>query len=423
MSAKVEVTSSSTGAPVTRQRLVSLDVLRGVIILVMLFVNDIACVPGTPAWLMHADTHHDGMTFVDLVFPAFLFMVGMALPYAIGRRLAAGEPRAPLWRHILVRTIGLLAIGVLMVNADEMRPGGPLSLAGWQLLMYGGVILFWNAYDRWKESHPRRVVLLRALGVGVLLAAVLTYSGAAGTGAAALRPHWWGILGLIGWSYLVACLVYVPAQRSQEALLGGAALLLALHLGNNVGLFAAVPWTGGKIELVNAFAPHGAIVLLGAMLATMLQPHSPQVTVGARVRWTVTFAAALYLASVFLHALAPLHEMFIVSKNLGTVPWCLRASAYTALLWLAIYLLVDVGGLRRATGFLAEAGSNALFAYVLAPVVVALIDVGAPLFGRESFYDLLTPTFATGLLRAIVAAFALTWLAGALKHRGINLKL
>src|SRR5262245_47490510 len=85
-------------------RLKSLDTLRGLDILVMIFVNDLSGVQGVPAWMKHIEPHlADGMTFVDVVYPAFLFIVGMSIPWALGRRLEKGEPLRQIWKHILVR--------------------------------------------------------------------------------------------------------------------------------------------------------------------------------------------------------------------------------------------------------------------------------------------------------------------------------
>ena len=78
------------------ERIVSIDALRGLVMFSMIFVNDIAGVSNTivPPWMKHFHGK-SGMTFVDLVFPAFLFIVGMSIPFALGSRLDRGEP---LWK-------------------------------------------------------------------------------------------------------------------------------------------------------------------------------------------------------------------------------------------------------------------------------------------------------------------------------------
>ena len=94
--------------PRNAQRLLSLDALRGLTILVMIFVNDLAGVEGTPAWMKHIQPPNaDGMTFVDVVFPALLFIVGTSIPFAIGSRLGRGEALGRVWLHILGRTVSL----------------------------------------------------------------------------------------------------------------------------------------------------------------------------------------------------------------------------------------------------------------------------------------------------------------------------
>ena len=70
-------------------RIRSIDLLRGADVLLMLFVNEVAGVAGAPAFLRHKGAADDGMTITDLVFPAFLFVVGMAIPFALGSRLRA----------------------------------------------------------------------------------------------------------------------------------------------------------------------------------------------------------------------------------------------------------------------------------------------------------------------------------------------
>ena len=68
-------------------RILSIDIFRGLTIFLMVFVNDLAGVSDIPAWMKHVPADFDGMTFVDVVFPAFLFIVGMAVPFAVKNRL------------------------------------------------------------------------------------------------------------------------------------------------------------------------------------------------------------------------------------------------------------------------------------------------------------------------------------------------
>ncbi len=73
-------------------RIASVDALRGLVILLMIFVNDVAGVKTAPAWLKHVSAGADGMTLPDMVFPAFLFIMGMSIPLALGRALAHDGP-------------------------------------------------------------------------------------------------------------------------------------------------------------------------------------------------------------------------------------------------------------------------------------------------------------------------------------------
>src|SRR5687767_1737217 len=117
--------------PVTdAQRLVSLDVFRGITIAGMVLVNN----PGSWGhiyWpLAHAQWH--GWTPTDLVFPFFLFIVGVAIPLAFGNRLERGGSTRDLYLKIVKRTLIIFAIGLLLnaiplFNLAELRIPGVLQ--------------------------------------------------------------------------------------------------------------------------------------------------------------------------------------------------------------------------------------------------------------------------------------------------------
>lgn len=126
------------------QRITSIDALRGLVMFTMIFVNDLASAGAiVPDWMMHYELRHgdaNGMTFVDLLFPAFLFIVGMSIPFALGSRMDKGERTWKTLLHVLQRTASLLFIGVLMVNEapDGARLGWSPSL--WVVLMFVSAI-------------------------------------------------------------------------------------------------------------------------------------------------------------------------------------------------------------------------------------------------------------------------------------------
>src|SRR5580700_3068084 len=97
------------------QRITSIDALRGFVMFTMIYVNDLD-ERLSPPWMKHFHGPN-GMTFVDLVFPAFMFIVGLSIPIAMTIRLNKSDSPLVLFGHVLVRTLSLLAIGILMVNS------------------------------------------------------------------------------------------------------------------------------------------------------------------------------------------------------------------------------------------------------------------------------------------------------------------
>src|SRR2546426_7351596 len=97
------------------RRETSIDLVRGADVLLMLFVNEMAGVRGTPAFLLHKAHDVDGMTITDVVFPAFLFITGLAIPFALGGRLRRGDTGGG-WGPIPTPPIPPPVMGGLIVN-------------------------------------------------------------------------------------------------------------------------------------------------------------------------------------------------------------------------------------------------------------------------------------------------------------------
>jgi len=100
-----------TGAQSPMKRLLSLDVARGITIAFMIMVNNNGG-PGSWRFMNHANWN--GLTPTDLVFPTFVFVVGVSVVFATHARLAKGAPRSELARHTILRTIVLILFGIIV---------------------------------------------------------------------------------------------------------------------------------------------------------------------------------------------------------------------------------------------------------------------------------------------------------------------
>jgi heparan-alpha-glucosaminide N-acetyltransferase len=88
---------------IPNRRLPAIDCFRALTMYLMIFVNDVAGVVNIPKWIGHTQAQEDGMGFADTIFPAFLFIVGLSLPHAIGNRLSKGQSFLQIALHLLWR--------------------------------------------------------------------------------------------------------------------------------------------------------------------------------------------------------------------------------------------------------------------------------------------------------------------------------
>jgi len=415
--------ATSTPTPVATaarsSRVASIDLLRGADVLLMLFVNEVAGVTNAPAFLLHKTADADGMTITDLVFPAFLFIVGIAIPFALGARRRRGQPLAGLLRHVVTRSLALVVMGVLMVNAEH-GVSGILSAPVWNVLMTVGVLLVWGTPDEGWGKLPKP--WLRAVGVALLVFVALAYRSGASTGLVQLRPYWWGILGLIGWAYLGVAALYLVIGDRPAILTGLVGLYGCVALADAAGGFGWPAIPGPFVGPI--VGTHGATVLAGTLLGVLLKRHLAESGSPWRFAGSVfAYAAALAAAGALLHTLHGLHPAFRVSKIDATIPWGLFSSALTCAAWALLFVLVDVVGWRRWPRSLTIAGENPLIAYLMAPFLLSLFALSAPLSGGVSFYESLGQTTWIGLVRSAVFAWIVVRLSGWMRSRRVRIQL
>jgi hypothetical protein len=391
-------------------RILSIDILRGLTLILMLFVNDLY-MPGVPAWLGHMEANYDGMGLADWVFPGFLFMVGMAIPFSIGKRISSGENSFDIAKHILKRSLSLLIIGVLMLNSGRVNP----ELTGmtenmWAILMYLGIFLIWNTYNQ-NEKNFFTVTGLRFTGIAVLVFLIFKFNSGQPENNGSLITSWWGILGLIGWGYLISAFVYLAVRDKILSTFVAFSFFLGMNILSKLDLLTFLdpvkPILGVIIE---GNVP--LIVLAGLLTTLILKMFSAEST-------SKTIAIIVTIGILSIIAGFILRKWFIISKIQATPSWGLICNGISMILFALLYWIIDIKKKSGWTSFIRPAGENSLTTYLAPDILYYLIwSTGIPiLFYKQSGIPLIV------IGGSIIWAFLMVGLTALLVRFGIKLKL
>jgi heparan-alpha-glucosaminide N-acetyltransferase len=390
-------------------RISSIDIMRGLTLVLMLFVNDLY-MPGVPSWLGHTKANFDGMGLADWVFPGFLFMVGMAIPFSIGNRISKGENMLSISKHIMIRTISLLIIGVLMLNSGRVNPeftGFGENL--WALLMYTGVFLIWNKYKE-NDKNFFTIAGLRLAGIAIIVFLVFKFRSGEFENNGSLITGWWGILGLIGWGYFVSAFLYLAVRDS----ILNTVVALLFFLGLNIL---------GKLDLINFLNPVKSIfgviidgnvpfIVISGLLTTLILKKLSKDS-----RKTILTIVALGILSIIAGFI--LRKWFIISKIQATPSWGLICNGISLILFALLYWVIDIKKHIRWSFFLKPAGENSLTTYLAPDIIYYLIwSSGIPvLIYKQSDVPLIV------IAGSVIWALAMVGLTALLVRINIKLKL
>jgi predicted acyltransferase len=389
-------------------RVLSIDIMRGLTLFLMLFVNDLY-ESGVPQWLVHTKADFDGMGLADWVFPGFLFMVGMAVPYAIQSRMKKGDTTSRVLVHIFARTISLLIIGVFMMNVSYLNA----DLSGinrnlWAILMYVSVFLIWNQYKNLSRSL---IFILK--GAGILGLVILSFIFRSGTpeNTGWMTTGWWGILGLIGWGYFAAAIVYLICKESilktSVFWLFFAVMNILSQLGLTNSLDAIKPIFG---VLISGNVP--SIVLTGLVFSLLLRNLEKK-----DIKKFIV--AGVFLGVVILVSGFVLRNWFIISKIQGTPSWAMICNGISILVFMVLYFVIDVLGMKNWSAIFKPAGQNSLTTYLAPSVlyyIIWLFSIPVLVYKQSEFQWVVVSG-------SIVWAFAMIGFAALLSKIGIRLKL
>jgi heparan-alpha-glucosaminide N-acetyltransferase len=385
------------------QRLLSIDAFRALTMLTMIFVNDVSGVKNIPGWIDHVKAQDDGMGFADTVFPAFLFIVGLSIPFAIGKRITKQDAFINIETHILVRSLALILMGFFHVNLEGYSQTALLPYALWELLITIGFFLVWLDYPA--EMKAGRKYTLMGSGIVLLGALAALYKGGSAEDPHWMQPSWWGILGIIGWAYLVTATLYLLVKGNFIAITSILGVFLLINILTHARLLQFdIPLIndGSSVSLIMA----GAVV---SSLYTLLDKKGKLSLV------LPVFIGLGILAIIAGFVLRPYTEG--ISKIRSTPAWVLICTGISILVFVTMIWLVDILGKMNWFKAIRPAGTSTLTCYLIPYLlysVLMLAGIRFPSWLSEGI---------PGLIRSVVIAFLVIFLVGWMEKKRVRLKI
>lgn len=399
--------------PLAPQRILSLDIFRGLNIALMIFVNELHEIKGLPWWTYHAPGAANVMTYVDMVFPAFLVIVGMSLPLALQARIRRGDETPQLIWYVVLRSVALIVLGLILQNAQVaeislMHHIGGNSLG---LLALLSAFLIWMDYPRTEDPRRRRTyTALRLAGLLLLVVLMVVFRRSdAETGTTAwLTFDYPEILGIIGYTYLVAGLCYLLTRRWLWAPAAWFLAFLALNIASAAkGIHTSLPWWIFPIGNGSFLA----LVFAGVVLAIIffLEPRCG--TYQSKAMPALAFGVIAAIAARLLHPLG-------ISKIRATPTWVLYDIAACCAIYCLLYFVCDVKKKVAWAAPVRSAGSNTLLTYLL-PDLWAYLLGGLGINWWSTHFS----QGAVGVLRCIVFTLLILGISTALTRARLRLQL
>lgn len=358
-------------------RNLAIDMLRALTMTLMIFVNDFWKIHDVPQWMEHAKWGVDFMGLADFVYPAFLFCVGMSVPYAIESRYRKGYNGESTAGHILLRTLSLLIMGAFIGNSEaRLAPDFTLYRIGtYWLVAVASFFLVWNAYP--KNPSRRQSILftcLKIVGGILLLLLAITYRKPDGK----VFDTSFSILGGIAWTYLVAATVYYFCRDNLKKLIPLWVAVLAVCIltqrmrpemgGTPILDFPRPNFLEGMLRVLHIGNGGAVFLALSGLLVSVTTEKLAPLPQGKRI--LLGFAAAV--AALLLGILT--RRWWIAAKLGLTLPCCFFVSAAA----IALYTLLRFLNSRNLSGWFAvirPAGTATLTTYMIPYVFYGFADI------------------------------------------------
>lgn len=392
-------------------RLDSIDIFRALTMLLMIFVNDFWTLDGVPEWMEHSKGPDDAMGLSDVVFPVFLFIVGLSIPFAIANRKAKGDSNGTILFHIAERTFALLLMGIFLVNFENIVSEGMIiNKYVWEILLVVAFFLIWNVYP----SNPDRKSLysgLKVLGYLMLVGLAAIYKGGNEANPSWMGTHWYGILGLIGWAYLICAVIYFLAGDNLILNVAGWLFLVLFNLADFAGVLSFLDPVKEYVWIVGSGAMP-AFTMAGVVASVIYRSYSKKNGITAAYLLILIVLGIICLIYGF-----GTRPFWGISKIRATPAWIGICSGIAFIVFALLFWLVDLKKIKEWAAIIKPAGTATLTCYLVPYIwyaVLTLTHFSLPMVLR---------TGLVGLLKSFFFALLVIIVTGLINRIGIRLKI
>lgn len=392
-------------------RIGSIDVFRAFTMFLMIFVNDLWSLIEIPDWLGHTAAEEDGMGLADVVFPAFLFIVGLSIPFAISNRRKKGQTIIKISIHIITRSITLIVMGVYMVNLENYNTDlAIINKYWWQILMTLAFFMIWNVYPRTIKPIRYFYIGLQITGYLLLIFLAIIFIGGTTDNPLWLRPYWWGILGLIGWAYLICAFIYLLAGSNLIALIGALIFFNLFNVADFAGWLDPISSIKEYVWIVgNGSMP--AFTMGGVVASVIYTKLNKENSIN---RFILVMILLGVIMLIFGFGTRPLWG---ISKIRATPAWVGICTGISFLIFGFLYVLVDVINKKSWFRIIDAAGTSTLTCYLIPYywyAIIALLGFSLPIALR---------TGGIGIIKSIIFALIIVQITGLLEKLKIKLRI
>jgi len=382
------------------KRLLSIDAIRALTMLLMIFVNDLSGVKNIHEWIDHAKRTEDAMGFADTIFPTFLFIVGLSIPLALDRKIQKGESSRSVLFAIISRSFALIVMGFFHVNLEEYGKASILSEGLWEILITLAFFLIWLDYPSTFDKVKK--YFLVGGGWLILLLMAFLYVGRNGN---SMQPAWWGILGLIGWGYLVCSLIYFFAKGKMPA------LIIAFLVFATINILDHGKWLRLHLWVIHDGSTEFSV--MGGVIISLWYARMVKKGFNTGLWLWMFVAGCASIAAGFL--LRPYTDG--ISKIRSTPAWILICIGISILVFELMIYLVDYKGKKNWFKLIWPAGTATLTCYL-----IPYLQVGFYKLIHFRYPDVLNYGWG-GFFRSWAVAFIVIIIGGFLEKRKLKLKV